>query len=48
MTPVLSSVFDVNLDGLTDAADKTIILDNLGRQCGVNSPLDSRYGNGRP
>jgi hypothetical protein len=46
--PGLSSVYDFNLDGLTDAADKTIILDNQGRECGVKSPLDSRYGNGRP
>jgi len=28
-----STVYDFNLDGLTDAADRTIIADNLGRQC---------------
>ena len=32
-TSGLSSVYDFNLDGLTDAADRTIILDNLGREC---------------
>jgi hypothetical protein len=44
--PGLSSVYDFNLDGLTDAADKTIILDNLGRKCSLNSSLDSRYRDG--
>lgn len=44
--PGLSSVFDFNLDGVTDAADETIIMDNLGRQCGVSGLLGSRYGDG--
>jgi len=32
-TSGLSSVYDFNLDGLTDGADRTIILDNLGHEC---------------
>ncbi|HEY0339720.1 MAG TPA: hypothetical protein VGC34_02845, partial [Steroidobacteraceae bacterium] len=40
-SPGLSSVFDFNLDGLTDAADKTIVLDHLGSQCGVNGNMGS-------
>ncbi len=32
----LSSVYDLNLDGLTDAADRAIIAQNLGRDCRTN------------
>lgn len=31
--PGLSSIYDLNLDGLTDAADRAIIQANLGRDC---------------
>ena len=31
----LSTTYDFNLDGLTDAVDQRIILDNLGRRCGA-------------
>ena len=30
----LSSVYDFNLDGLTDALDESIILKNMGLDCG--------------
>jgi arylsulfatase A-like enzyme len=32
----LSSVYDLNIDGLTDTADQAIIQQNLGRQCAPN------------
>lgn len=32
----LSSVYDFNLDGHTDAADQSVIVQNLGRECSAN------------
>jgi hypothetical protein len=36
----LSSVYDLNFDGLTDAADRTIIEQNLGLTCRVHNGSD--------
>jgi hypothetical protein len=38
----LSSVYDFNFDGLTDAADRAIIEQNLGRDCRVSGGSDSK------
>jgi hypothetical protein len=32
-SPGLSSVYDFNLDGFTNTADQSIILENLGQHC---------------
>ena len=34
-----SSVYDLNLDGITDSADRVIIEANFGRRCGVRGQL---------
>ena len=34
-----SSVYDLNLDGITDSADRVIIEANFGRRCGVRGVL---------
>jgi len=34
----LSSVYDFNLDGLTDALDKAVITGNIGLDCNARGP----------